>query len=75
MSKISRIKIDREACIGCGSCAALAPDVFEMDSENKSIVKNPQGASEATIRSAAEDCPADAIQLFDEKGNKIWPKS
>lgn len=75
MLQISKIKIDRDACIGCGSCAAIAPDVFEMDDENKSRIKDPHGADDATIQSAAEACPANAIGLYDQKGNKIWPKS
>ena len=75
MPKSSKIKIDRDACIGCGSCTALAPDVFEMDGENKSKVKDSKGADKATIQSAAESCPTEAIQLYDEQGNKTWPKS
>lgn len=74
MPKIFKIKIDRDVCIGCGSCAATAPDVFEMDDENKSRVKDPKGADKATIQSAAEACPVNAIWLYDEKENKIWPK-
>ena len=75
MPKISKIKIDRDACVGCGSCAAMAPDVFEMDDENKSRIKDPKAADDATIQSAAQACPANAIWLYDEKGTKIWPKS
>ncbi len=26
-----KVVIDEECCIGCGSCAELCPDGFEMD--------------------------------------------
>ena len=28
-----KVKVNRDACIGCGACAAICPDVFEIDDE------------------------------------------
>jgi len=63
VKKTKKIKIDRNKCIGCGTCVALAPEVFELDKENKSRVKNPKGANEETIKLAADSCPAEAIKI------------
>lgn len=71
--KIARIEVDRSLCIGAATCIAIAGEVFELDSENKAVVKNPKGADEETIWAAAESCPTKAIKLFDEKGNQIYP--
>ena len=32
-----RVSVDREKCIGCTICVALAPQVMEMDSEGKAV--------------------------------------
>ena len=71
--KIARIFVDRDLCIGAASCVAIAPGVFALDSENKAVVTNPQGADNETILLAAQSCPTRAIVLFDEKGNQIYP--
>jgi len=71
--KIAKIFIDRDLCIGAASCIAIAPDVFELDDENKAVVKNPKGADDETIMLAAQSCPTRAIILYDEDGNQIYP--
>ena len=30
--------VDRDACIGCGLCNTICPEVFEMDDEDIAIV-------------------------------------
>jgi len=71
--KISKIVVDRHLCIGAASCIAVAPGVFELDSENKAVVYNADGADSETILLAAQACPTKAILLFDEEGNQIYP--
>lgn len=71
--KIGKIFIDRDLCIGAASCIAIAPDVFELDNENKAVVKNPTGADDETLLLAAQSCPTKAIILYDEQGNQIYP--
>ncbi len=71
--KIARIEIDRELCIGAGTCVAMAGEVFELDDENKAVIKDPKGADDASILLAAQSCPTKAIKVFDEDGNQIYP--
>lgn len=55
------VKVDQSKCIGCGLCVSLCPDVFELDDEGKSRVKNPEG--ECNLEEAANSCPVGAISL------------
>ena len=71
--KIAKIIVDRNLCIGAASCIAVAPGVFELDSENKAVVYNDKGADDETILLAAKSCPTQAILVFDEEGNQIYP--
>lgn len=46
-----RVLLDEECCIGCGSCAELCPDVFEMDEEaEKAQVILPDGATKSASK-------------------------
>lgn len=54
-------------CAGTGQCAAVAPDVFELDSEGLSTVSIEPASKERrdAARKAAELCPMAAIQIED----------
>ncbi len=69
-----KIVVDREKCIGAASCIAVAPDVFELDDENKAVVKNAKGADDQTILDAAKSCPTEAIIVYDDNGTQIYPE-
>ncbi len=71
--RVAKIVVDRSLCIGAASCIAVAPGVFELDGENKAVVYNDKGADDQTILLAAQSCPTQAILLFDEEGNQIFP--
>lgn len=64
-----KVKIDPDLCIGCGLCSETCPDVFDMDEdEGVAVVKVdevPSDAEECT-QQAAEDCPADAIEVEED---------
>lgn len=57
------IRIDRARCRGARACVARAPATFQLDAERKSVVIDPTGDPEASIRAAAAACPAFAITL------------
>lgn len=73
-SKIGKIVVDRDLCIGAASCIAVSGDTFELDGENKVVVKGADAADDDVVIMAAESCPTKAISLFDQNGTKIFPK-
>ena len=68
-----RIVVDRMKCQGIGACVGAAPDVFEIDKEGKAVVIDADGADDETIVLAAEACPLEAITVFDEEGEQVYP--
>lgn len=57
-----KIKINQETCIGCGSCQAVCPDCFELNQENKAIVKEQAKEQCSCIQEAIDICPVQAIE-------------
>ena len=54
--------VDAEKCIGCGLCAQVAPDIYEMQGD-KAVTKIDEISEDKTeeARSGAEQCPTEAI--------------
>lgn len=71
--KIAKIVVDRDLCIGAAPCVVVASKVFQLDKDNKAVVIDQHGADDDTILLAAQSCPVQAIALFDEEGNQIFP--
>jgi ferredoxin len=67
-----QITVDRALCIGSGDCVDTAPDVFQLDDEDKAVVVDPDGAPLDDILSAAGNCPVSAIFVADETGD-LYP--
>ena len=53
------VKVDKEKCIGCGACAAVCPEAFEMKGDKAVFT----GKKAACIQEAADSCPTNAISL------------
>ena len=60
------IRIDRERCMGSGSCQFHAPATFDLDDECKAVVLRASRDEERAIRNAAEGCPTRAIALVED---------
>ncbi|MBE6158037.1 MAG: ferredoxin [Firmicutes bacterium] len=63
-----KVKVNQDACIGCGACAAICEDVFELNDEGLSTVKNEEVAEdkEQEVRDAIDSCPTAAIEEVTE---------
>ncbi|SEN41850.1 ferredoxin [Amphibacillus marinus] len=63
--------VDKETCIACGSCGALAPDIFDYDDEGIAYVLLDGNKGKALMPSileqdmidAQESCPTDSIKV------------
>lgn len=91
MSKISKLCVKRDLCIGAASCIAVSPNVFALDGENKAVMTKKSGAptSDPTnvaelaadgtpddeLLLAAQSCPTKAIFLYDETGKQTYPEA
>lgn len=53
-----KLKVNKDACIGCGLCVGSYPDVFRFDDEGKAEASAPA----ADDCEAVEACPVAAIE-------------
>jgi ferredoxin len=71
---MAKIKLEREKCIGCGSCTAICSKYFEMAEDGKSHIKDSVKDEKTNIEeletekiecaeTASESCPAQCIQI------------
>jgi len=56
------VEVDQEACIGCGQCIEICPEVFQMIAD-KAMAMNPEKSDSCDIDEAVELCPANAITV------------
>ena len=59
-----KLEVNKDICIGCGACAAICPDVFEIDDDGLAVsVTNEinEDVMEDAI-DAKEGCPVNAIK-------------
>ena len=60
------VRIDKEACVGCGLCADMCPDVFAMEEDKAVVSAQPSNDQQAACgREAADQCPVSAILVAD----------
>ncbi len=69
------IEYDREGCIGAGACAAVCPENWFMEADNKANLKNKEVAEGEEFEKnlqAAQVCPVNVIHIIDKQtGKKI----
>lgn len=64
-----KVKLNKDACIGCGACAAICEPVFEIDEAGVSeLVKDTvEGEEIELVKDAIESCPTGAIELVEKE--------
>jgi ferredoxin len=68
-----QIRIKRNECCGHGQCVEIAPDVFVLDPQRKSMVVDADAAPPELLYEAAEACPCQAIEVLDDEGEVLFP--
>jgi len=59
-----KVKVDQEACCGCGPCEEICPQVFEITGEVARVKVDVVPAElEDACRDAMENCPTQAISI------------
>jgi len=57
--------IDADACIGCGLCAQIAPEVYEMLGDKAVVIgDNVSEDKVESVQSGADQCPVNAITIL-----------
>lgn len=86
---ITKMKVDRDLCIGAAPCVFAAESVFELDGENKAVMKLKDDAktsdmtekaqleddavADDMLMAAAQSCPVKAVFLYDENDKQVYP--
>jgi ferredoxin len=63
---MKRPVIDYDECIGCGSCAELCPEVFELRDDAKAYVVAEDRCDTCDCEEAVNICPVEAISFSEE---------
>ena len=63
-----KVKVNKDICIGCGACCAIANGYFEIGADGLAEVssifneKDAPEEQEADVRDAMDSCPTSAIE-------------
>lgn len=70
---MKKIKVNQDVCIGCGACAGMCPEVFELTDNGVADVKKGNedfdklnDSVKENVTDAKEGCPAGAISVEEE---------
>lgn len=65
-----KVELVKDDCIGCGACAAVASELWDMGDDGKSFIKGANGDSVEVgddkfsgHKEAAEACPVNVIHI------------
>lgn len=63
----SKIVIDENICIGCNTCALMAPETYKLDDETykAKIIKQPEIITQE-VKTVVDSCPVAAISIVEE---------
>jgi ferredoxin len=59
-----KVRVDEDLCAGCGTCAEMCPQIFEMEDDLAKVIigdKSVPEENEALCRETADSCPVEAI--------------
>ena len=58
--------VNQKACIRCGLCPSLCPEVFSLDADGspaQAITEDVPQEQQITVQNAADNCPTEAISI------------
>ena len=63
-----KVKVNKDACIGCGACTSIAEELFQINDEGLSEAKVEVVAADLAekAKEAIDSCPTGAIEEVTE---------
>ena len=59
-----KVEVNKDACIGCGACQSIVPDVFEIEDDGLACAKGQvTDENKEDVIDASESCPTGAITV------------
>lgn len=59
---MAKIKIDKDKCLGCGTCVSLCPACFQLGTDAKAEVKTEAcQEKDCNLKEVIDSCPVGAI--------------
>jgi len=59
---MKKIWIDKDLCLGCGLCSAIAEKAFKLSEEGKAEVLDISKEDPKKLKEAIDSCPTGAIK-------------
>ncbi len=66
---MKKIKVNQDACIGCGACVAIDSEHFQFNDEGLSSVVNNENLESEELRNAIDSCPTSAISMTENEAD------
>lgn len=66
---MTKVNVSENLCIGCGACASIVSEVFDMNDNGIAYVKTDEynESKKEDILDAVENCPTNAIEIDEQK--------
>lgn len=58
------VVVDRDTCMGSGTCVSYAGNSFEQDDDAKAVFLDPPGDPLELIKEVVQACPVSALRLI-----------
>jgi ferredoxin len=65
---MTKVKVINDACIGCGACQSIVPNVFDINDEGYAYAKVDIVTDDIKddVLDAVESCPTGAIEIEED---------
>lgn len=63
---MKKLVVNKDSCIGCGTCTTISPKVFKMGDDGKAEIIDQAADTAENIQNAIDSCPVTAISYKEE---------